>query len=711
MKAEAKSTTLPARFQLGDCLIEPSSLSIKHATQEIKIPVKVMQLLVILAEHQGQVVGREELLFSVWEETVATDDTLNTAIGKLRKALQDNPQSPVYLETIPKVGYRLIAKVESVAHRKEPNEQFTLAALLPEKEQLIWMLAAIAIISAVIITIIVRKPSTELPINKAPKLTPVTINHQVELHPSWSPDSNYVAFSRVSSGEAFRSQIIIRDLISGIEKRASTATDNATSPVWSPDGRYIAYISRSAVGCQIKVAASFSTNGLVVARCHSQTNSFLRTSLSWSADSQYIIFPRVQKSNDASALHSIKFDGTELTQLTKPDGSGFGDFNPAVSPDGKRLIFTRTNSASSDSIWSYQFADKSQEKQSGPLGFVRGISWKNENTLYFASTLSGQNGLWSFDLEKKKQIWVSTGRSSVMHPSYSASTNQVLVSDFALSENVTVGYRDSEGNLAGFLPIQSTQLDYDGQLSPDQHFLSYVRSHPAGSELWLYEINGSQQEMLFKHSSPYIGRQKWSPDARFFAFELLVNEKSAIYLFEIATRNLISLGNIGPSGQYAPAWSADSNSVYFNAREGESGSIWRYDLAKRKAERVFHLGGSELRVGSDGSSLLFKPRSNTGLWQLSFEEKQLKKVLAQDIAFWDQDDTYFYFTDNVEVPTKNIWRVAKSTPNMMPELYLKSDSPISYFDIGSEDMVSLSVTNRANGDIVSIDLSVPQNEH
>ncbi len=70
---------------------------------------KVMDLLFLLAEQRGEVVTKARLLEALWPGVTVGDDVLSRAVFKLRKALDDNPRQPRYIETIPKRGYRLLA--------------------------------------------------------------------------------------------------------------------------------------------------------------------------------------------------------------------------------------------------------------------------------------------------------------------------------------------------------------------------------------------------------------------------------------------------------------------------------------------------------------------------------------------------------------------------------------------------------------------------
>src|SRR5229473_3043478 len=106
----------------------------KHGVR-IKLQEQPFQILSLLLEHPGEVVTRDELREELWpaHTFVDFDRSLNKAMTKLRAALGDCADSPRYVETIPRHGYRFLAPVyqpqsqlayENVAGRAVPDELF-----------------------------------------------------------------------------------------------------------------------------------------------------------------------------------------------------------------------------------------------------------------------------------------------------------------------------------------------------------------------------------------------------------------------------------------------------------------------------------------------------------------------------------------------------------------------------------------------------------
>jgi len=104
-----------AAFVVAGWHVDAETLRITKQDQTEKLEPKVMAVLEYLASRQNHVVSRQELEEAVWTGTVVGYDAISNAIIKLRKAFGDDAHNAKVIETIPKVGYRLIAPVTAVA--------------------------------------------------------------------------------------------------------------------------------------------------------------------------------------------------------------------------------------------------------------------------------------------------------------------------------------------------------------------------------------------------------------------------------------------------------------------------------------------------------------------------------------------------------------------------------------------------------------------
>ena len=107
MSAERLGLANEGRFHLGDRLITPDANEIDSA----RIDPKAMDVLVALVEAAPAVMSAAALLDRVWPNVVVVDNVVYQAIAQLRKALGDDASASRYVETIPRRGYRVVAKI------------------------------------------------------------------------------------------------------------------------------------------------------------------------------------------------------------------------------------------------------------------------------------------------------------------------------------------------------------------------------------------------------------------------------------------------------------------------------------------------------------------------------------------------------------------------------------------------------------------------
>jgi len=120
MSAETTDGRAARPFSLDDWIVEPELNRVSNGEVSVRIEPKTMEVLLCLADHAGEVVSRRDLVDTVWTVEFITESTLNHAVADLRKALADDARSPRFIETIPKRGYRLIARPGGDPHRDFP---------------------------------------------------------------------------------------------------------------------------------------------------------------------------------------------------------------------------------------------------------------------------------------------------------------------------------------------------------------------------------------------------------------------------------------------------------------------------------------------------------------------------------------------------------------------------------------------------------------
>ena len=95
----------------NDLELDPQAYELRRSGRPLKLERIPMELLFLLVERKGQLVTREEIIEKLWGKDVFldTDNSINAAIRKIRQVLKDDPEKPLFVQTITGKGYRFIA--------------------------------------------------------------------------------------------------------------------------------------------------------------------------------------------------------------------------------------------------------------------------------------------------------------------------------------------------------------------------------------------------------------------------------------------------------------------------------------------------------------------------------------------------------------------------------------------------------------------------
>jgi TolB-like protein/tetratricopeptide (TPR) repeat protein/DNA-binding winged helix-turn-helix (wHTH) protein len=117
---QSVNTALMQGFKLGIWQVVPATGQLIGPSGETHLPSRAMEVLLCLASTPGDLVTREALLGQVWGAGQGSQEALNHAVSEIRHALGDHADNPVYIQTLPRRGYRLICPVEMPG--SEPSE-------------------------------------------------------------------------------------------------------------------------------------------------------------------------------------------------------------------------------------------------------------------------------------------------------------------------------------------------------------------------------------------------------------------------------------------------------------------------------------------------------------------------------------------------------------------------------------------------------------
>jgi len=352
--------TRPIRFGVFE--VNPLAGEVRKQGVRIKLRDQPFQILLLLLTRPGEVVSREELQNQLWpaDTFVDFDRGLNKAVNHLRDALGDSAESPRFIETLPKRGYRFIAPVDaghSNSHLVRPTANTEPALATPPDQparaqpldgrggahglkhkfsvMVPWMVAGVSLVAGGISVArwrVTRPPDWPL-IRFSVDLGPEAIQGRAEgggfFNPLISPDGTRLVFPvKVEDG---REQLAMRRLDQSTDTKLA-GTEGAVDPFFSPDGQWIGFFA----GQKLKKVPM--QGGGVVSLCNT---SGLERGASWGEDGAIIA------NLDNYHLFRVSATGGEPKIVGKPEKHGERTWRwPQVLPGGENVLFTGSVAAS-----------------------------------------------------------------------------------------------------------------------------------------------------------------------------------------------------------------------------------------------------------------------------------------------------------------------------------------------------------------------------
>jgi Tol biopolymer transport system component/DNA-binding winged helix-turn-helix (wHTH) protein len=338
------------RLSFGTFEVDRESGELLKRGSPLRVQEKPLQLLLLLLEHPGEIVLREDLQRRLWPNGtyVDFDKGLNTAVKKLRYALGDSPDKPVFIETIPRRGYRFIAPVsgngigladplaggmtfptstgeaESIDGRSEKG---FASSNQPTGSRKYWysLFAALVLAASLVLVKYNKFPRTPALDLQNVEVTEATNNGKVR-QMAISPDGLSLAYAR---DEGLEQSLWVKRIDSGNETQLLTAdTVNFAGMAFSPDGHFLYFVrsekSNPVFGYLCRIPAGGGTVEQLVRDAD--------TAVSFSPDGKQLVYTRGYPRRKISEVRVANVDGSGDHLLATVAGNEVFDSGPTWSP-------------------------------------------------------------------------------------------------------------------------------------------------------------------------------------------------------------------------------------------------------------------------------------------------------------------------------------------------------------------------------------------
>ena len=125
-------------MKIGTWVVQRELNLLSSGDRTVEIEPKVMEVLVYLAEHAGEVLSKSRIMRAIWPDTCVTPEVLTYSIFEIRRAFGDDARNPSFIQTIHRRGYRLIAPVTGIDCAAEGTNETAVLAQGTEMRNGVW---------------------------------------------------------------------------------------------------------------------------------------------------------------------------------------------------------------------------------------------------------------------------------------------------------------------------------------------------------------------------------------------------------------------------------------------------------------------------------------------------------------------------------------------------------------------------------------------
>ncbi len=642
------AVTEKQRVRFGPFEVDLHSGELFRDSIRLKLQPQPIQVLGILLEHPGELVTRDELRKRLWPEDTFVDfeQGLNTAIKKLRLALGDEAETPRYIETLPRRGYRFLAEITQLTPTFDPGVVTLLpdppmatvatpapVATVPSQKLRVRLIIAAAILVA--LSTLCKLSYREL-FPMPPRIVGSRQLTRTRLQKTrgcyLATDGSRVYFQEHRGGQKWM--------------LAQVATDGGEiSDIPSP-GNVSCLLGISPTGSELLTIGFLPiamTVPLPTGPAHRLPLPDLGHWVVLSPDGNSFLY----SANNDHDMFRGSIDGKTQTRLFSLPNISY----PRISPDGTRIRFTVIlDNARQRNIWEAGIDGSDPHPLFPELkGQTSFGDWTADGKLFFFFRTSGtSNTLWAvrehsnwFALPRPQPTLLYAGPLEIQSP----------VSSKGGKELYAIG-SDLRGELNIYDPQTETFVPYLGGIpasyitfSPDRQWIAFV-SYPDGT-LWKSRIDGREKTQL-TFSPMGVLAPRWSPDGKFIAFsEWFAGEHHAIYVVPAEggqPRLLLS----GPFEPADPTWSPDSRYIAYGGAccDSKLTHVEVLDLETMQSTKVSGSDGMySPRWSPDGRHLVAVTLPGFDLMLYSVARKHWQPfpdAMGSPWPAWSHDSKYVY---------------------------------------------------------------------
>lgn len=605
-------------YEFDEFVLDPNERILLAGGKPIHLTDKVFDTLLLLIQHNGRLVTKDEMMSAIWDESFVEEGNLAKNISRLRKILNVNGTS--LIETLPRRGYRFAADVKEIdgdtsllvrrnlrvkitqteedesSERKGEGEQIKLIErVAPSRQSRLPIVFAAILLLALVsgLGFYFWKGEKKAPRDEAGVIR-LTDDPADDFWPKWTQDGR-IRFYRMGSDKKGKHMLMNADGTDQTEAEPGFWSPDGTKVlVWKPGDKTAVYLRNadgsnelslppmgnttwSADSKKIVYQLSIGENknselfiySLETGNTENITNSpSFDADPSFSPDGNQVVFASTRDGN--AEVYLMNSDGSDVRRLTNNPS---WDNHPLFSPDGTAIAFNSDRENENEDVYLMNVDGSNLKKLTNfdkSNETVEPGSWSPDGTkIAFYSNMNGNDDIYLTSAEVyKPRLVLADEEHDLQFPSYSPDGKKMVYQIAMPDKSGELSAYDVESKQSRIL-LKTENTDLGPAFSPDGSQIVFQNKTETNTEICLINADGSNLTNLTQNSARDI-LPSFSPDGRQIAFTTNREGNTGIYRLYVMNNDGSDQRRVysGEGLIYSPVWSADGRKILF-ARDAD----------------------------------------------------------------------------------------------------------------------------------------------
>ncbi|MFP3364260.1 winged helix-turn-helix domain-containing protein [Pseudoalteromonas sp. SIMBA_148] len=655
----------PWQFISNRCVITSNHL-------ERELDPLLVKLLLHFIDKPQQIVSRQELIESVWQQSFVDDNAINRAISELRKQLVHPIEKAPLLKTHYRKGYSLTVIPERLTQAnvlKEPvnilpdspgisakNEEIATATTsqpVQKKNSKNFLIYSLLVIICLCFLIwfglfFINAPSSE-------KIKQITVNKVAstwnigsEVHPEMSSDKQYLAYTNVEPEN---------DVMHAFVKRLSDQREvEITYPgfqvsilSWQLNQHAVLIQATNLKQQQCEMVlvdlSQFPIVGeaTLIKKCDLRYTGYAQVDES----SEYIYYTEYKNEQDGSGLYKFDLELQKESIVIPPPGVMYGVIMPRLSSSGNKIAYILSQKGQPFSVFSYDFSTRETKR----------LFKANKSIISFAfDWLADDKGVIVF--EDSDLSTIVFDENNIIKRTLTVTP---AISPYYIAVQSANSLFYSANKTQAFSLIKATNLfsdvpEYEALYKSDEddYHIVEVNNEKGPAHIFVSERSGSSQLWLSQNGlTKQLSNFTYEGKSTFAIGGLRVSSKqdrvllrvnSDIAFFDVMSNKLYTIAEFKGRKILNYVWSKDNESIIYLERSGSENLFAQFNLLTRDTTILEDIKANKLISGADGTNYAI---TNNQLVKLSNKQSWELPKDARQAQLFAINGNYLYYSDAI----------------------------------------------------------------